>query len=85
MSFKRRDFLRVAALGTTSLLTGSTRVSAHDKIDCDESFGVLVDTVVCIGCRKCEWACQKAHLDEKAVMSDYDDIKVFKKHRRPDS
>jgi len=71
MSFKRRDFLRVAALGTTSLLTGSSQVSAHEKFDCDESFGVLVDTVVCIGCRKCEWACQKAHLDEK-------------KHRRPD-
>ena len=84
MSFKRRDFLRVAALGTTSLLTGSTPVSAHEKFDSDESYGVLVDTVVCIGCRKCEWACQKENLDKKAVMSDYDDIEVFKKHRRPD-
>ncbi|MDH4158550.1 MAG: 4Fe-4S dicluster domain-containing protein [candidate division Zixibacteria bacterium] len=84
MSFNRRGFLRAAALGTTTLIAGKSLAREGDAADCDQALSVLVDTVVCIGCRKCEWACRKAHFDPDAVMTDFDDVSVFKKHRRPD-
>jgi Fe-S-cluster-containing dehydrogenase component len=45
--------------------------------------GVLVDTTVCIGCRRCEYACKKAHDIPAGNENDYDDRKVFEKLRRP--
>jgi len=47
--------------------------------------GVLVDTTVCIGCRRCEYACKEAHNLPAGNIEEYDDRNVFKKMRRPDS
>ena len=58
MNSSRRKFLGLTALGSATLLTGNAHAS-QDASDCDEFFGVLVDTVVCVGCRKCEWACNQ--------------------------
>jgi Fe-S-cluster-containing dehydrogenase component len=82
---KRRDFFKVLA-GTPALLASSHAQESHDApvIDCDESFAVLVDTTACIGCRKCEWACNRVnHLTDKPL-SAYEDKSVFSRHRRPD-
>ena len=40
--------------------------------------GVLVDTTVCIGCRKCEWVCKTAHNLETPSIEFYDDRSVFR-------
>jgi formate dehydrogenase iron-sulfur subunit len=83
MSLSRRKFLGVTALSSATLLAGNTHAN-EDKINCDESYGVLVDTVVCIGCRKCEWACNQEHGLSDKDLASFEDKSVFKEHRRPD-
>lgn len=84
MSLDRRKFLGITALSSATLLTGSTHAHQIENRT-DEVYGVLVDTVVCIGCRKCEWACNQEHgLSDKDLKS-YEDKSVFQEHRRPNS
>jgi len=70
MSFKRRDFLKVAA-GTAGLaLLGPGRKSAEASATANpndpEFFGMLIDTTMCVGCRACEQACNDQNkLSEK--------------------
>ena len=45
--------------------------------------GVLVDTTVCIGCRRCEWACKTAHGFHAGDIENYSDQSVFSEMRRP--
>ena len=47
--------------------------------------GVLVDTTLCIGCRKCEWACNKANRLPVQPLASFEDKSVFVERRRPTS
>lgn len=60
--FNRRMFLKTCAASATALTcpTGQAYSSSSDIPSADR-LGVLVDTTACLGCRKCEWACSKAH------------------------
>jgi Fe-S-cluster-containing dehydrogenase component len=40
--------------------------------------------VVCIGCRRCEWACNNHNSLPNQSLSTFDDRSVFQKRRRPD-
>ena len=85
MGLDRREFFKIAAAGSTLLLSG--KASATDEpqaIDCTQTYGVLVDTVVCIGCRKCEWACNTEHKLTDLPLNQYEDKSVFQTHRRPE-
>lgn len=57
--------------------------SGRDK-DSTDAVGVLVDTTLCIGCRKCEEACNRRNrlLRPERPFSDRD---VFRAFRRPDA
>lgn len=84
----RRDFLKVAAAvgGTAAGLTALTpkeAKAAASKTLSEDRMGVLVDTTVCIGCRRCEWACKKAHDIDPGDIETYSDESVFEKMRRP--
>jgi len=73
MGISRRNFLgRLAAITGTAIFGSSTTAHALNTTNernwelwakkskapiPEEPFGVLVDTTVCIGCRRCEWAC----------------------------
>jgi Fe-S-cluster-containing dehydrogenase component len=46
---------------------------------------VLVDTTLCIGCRRCEWACARQNELPHGDLEAYDDTGVFAKIRRPDA
>ena len=82
----RRDFLKTAALvGTTVAGLSSKTKAAPSNILSEDRMGVLVDTTVCIGCRKCEWACRTAHDLETPSIETYDNRAVFDEKRRPDS
>ncbi|SYZ74411.1 Protein DVU_0535 [Candidatus Zixiibacteriota bacterium] len=84
MSLNRRNFIKLAAAGTLTLTAGEAIASdKKTKIDTDNAFGVLVDTVVCIGCRKCEWACNDANTLSNKPLSAFEDKSIFKEHRRP--
>ncbi|RJP35813.1 MAG: 4Fe-4S dicluster domain-containing protein [Phycisphaerales bacterium] len=87
MSVNRRDFLRIAgaagvAGATSTVAAGSapaTRVS-------DDWMGMLTDLTLCVGCRKCEWACKDANqLPGQQPIDAYDDKSVFERRRRTDA
>ena len=82
----RRDFLKTSALvGSGIAGLSSSKVKAAPKnVLSEDRMGVLVDTTVCIGCRKCEWACKTAHNLETESLETYEDRSVFKEMRRPD-
>lgn len=80
----RRDFLKTSALiGTATLGVSDSTKAAPEYHLSEDRMGVLVDTTVCIGCRKCEWACKTAHNLPTASIETYDDRTVFSEKRRP--
>ncbi len=84
MSFTRRDLFKMAAVGAAASVGGNLQASDDAyPIDCSQTYGVLVDTVVCIGCRKCEWACNNEHKLSNTDLKTFEDKSVFKQHRRP--
>ncbi len=84
MKIDRRDFLKIASAGSVSLLPIDTNAESQaDLSDFDNSLGVLVDTAICIGCRKCEWGCSKANGLPLKELIEYEDKSVFDRHRRP--
>jgi formate dehydrogenase iron-sulfur subunit len=85
MDIKRRDFFKLAGAGSAVLLAGSAQASSEAaQPGANEAFGVLIDTVACIGCRKCEWACNNVNSLPTQPLTAFDDKSVFARHRRPD-
>ncbi len=88
MSQNRREFLKtVAAIGTSagalSTLSPKKLNAKSNETLSEDRMGVLVDATVCIGCRKCEWACRGAHNIENGDIHDYENKEVFDTKRRP--
>lgn len=85
MGLKRRDFFKMAAVGSAAMVGGKALASGgKETSDFSAMNGVLVDTVVCIGCRKCEWACNNEHKLSNRSLAEFEDKSVFAKHRRPE-
>jgi len=82
---KRRNFLITAgaASATVAGLSKARASTTAPAADLDNEWSVLVDTVVCIGCRKCEWACNQEHKLSDQDLKAYEDKSVFGEHRRP--
>lgn len=74
---------RFLLLSSLTFLLSSKESFAEGKILSDEHWACLVDTTLCIGCRKCEEACNKANKLMKPEFS-FEDKEAFKKHRRPE-
>jgi formate dehydrogenase iron-sulfur subunit len=86
-SQSRRNFFKTATLIGTAVagITPKQIKAAPKNILSEDRMGVLVDTTVCVGCRKCEWACKTAHNLPTGPMESYDDQNVFKRMRRPNA
>jgi len=86
MGISRRKFLgwMSAAIGT-STLTGNKIYAASNKHfkGYPDSYGVLHDTTKCIGCRKCEKACNKVN-SLPSPDKPFDDLSVLDSIRRTD-
>jgi formate dehydrogenase iron-sulfur subunit len=82
----RRNFLKTTAVIGTAVagLVPKQTKAAPKNILSEDRMGVLIDTTVCVGCRKCEWACKTAHNLASQPIESYDDKNVFKQMRRPD-
>ena len=87
MTLDRREFLKVvsaagatATTGLGDIARGSDGASALSN---DDAFAILVDIPHCIGCRKCEFACQRAAGFDVPPIETFDDKSVFDTHRRP--
>lgn len=88
MKQSRRDFLKTSViLGASVAGVASTKTtlgSSDDTLSKDR-MGVLVDTVACIGCRKCEIACKEAKNLPIESIDNYNDPSNFTKNRRPNT
>jgi Fe-S-cluster-containing dehydrogenase component len=88
MSQNRRDFLKtIAAIGASSAaissVTPKKTVAQKSEALSESRMGVLVDSTVCVGCRKCEWACKEAHNFEAGDFESYQNDETFDEMRRP--
>ena len=80
----RRKFLGIlgAAAGAT-VAAGSKTAEAKPSEPPQDPYGCLVDVSLCIGCRKCEMACNQVNgLPEPD--QPFDDLTLFNNNRRPD-
>ena len=85
----RRDFLKITgtAAGTAAATMAGVQPvlgsSAGPHLDPDR-VGVLTDLTICIGCRRCEWACAEQNGLPHGPLQECDDKSVFAALRRPD-
>jgi len=81
--FDRRDFLKLglaAAAGTAVPLQAAGREDQH--LISPDYVGVLVDTTLCIGCRKCEEACNRRN-NLPRTAQPFSDREALRAFRRP--
>jgi Fe-S-cluster-containing dehydrogenase component len=81
----RREFLKVGGTAAVALAgVQGAMASTGPQINADRK-GVLCDFTLCIGCRRCEWACAKANDLPHGELASYDDTSPFAERRRPDA
>ncbi len=82
MGISRRNFFKiVTAAGAT--VTAARPAQAWQSHAPSAPYGCLVDLTRCIGCRKCEQACNEVNHLPKPDRS-FEDLTVLDKKRRPD-
>lgn len=79
----RRRFLQVAGAGALGAAAAGPAQAAGSGPAAVDGMGVLVDTTECIGCRKCEWACNRSNGLTDLPLEHYEDTSVFAARRRP--
>jgi len=84
MGIDRRGFLKhLAGIGSAAVVGKTTKAIAQEHFTgYPDRFGVLVDLTVCIGCRKCEWACKEVNKLPNKPIAEYEDKSVFEEKRR---
>ncbi|MBT8380636.1 MAG: 4Fe-4S dicluster domain-containing protein [Ignavibacteria bacterium] len=81
----RRNFLKtlgIAGAACTGIPSQKLISKTQPQLS-EDRMGVLVDTTVCIGCRRCEWVCKKTHDIPAGEIESYSEESVFSKMRRP--
>jgi len=87
LELNRRNFLKFTTAASTAGIAGAAKTvnaSSHKPIS-PNWYGVLVDTTICIGCRKCEWVCNDVNNLPNQPLEKFEDKSVFKEQRRPDA
>ena len=85
MSISRREFLKSTyAVGAAVSGMASPAEAAVPRVS-SEWYGMLTDLSLCVGCRQCEWACNKAHGLPNQPLSAFEDKSVFENLRRTDA
>ncbi len=84
MKLNRRDFFRVAGVAAATPLLPRAVEAAGSGESSGDAYGCLVDLTRCIGCRKCEQACNTIQ-QLPAPERSFDDVLVLEKRRRMDS
>ena len=82
MSISRRKFLGwIGAAGSSTAISKSAHAAKKHFKGYPESYGVLHDTVLCIGCRSCEEGCNIVNELPKPE-KPFNDLTVLDKKRR---
>jgi len=84
MDLSRRGFFKVMGASGAALAAGNKSAAASVvELKQADDYGCLVDTTLCVGCRKCEEACNERHSLPKPEES-YAEMTVLEKERRMD-
>jgi formate dehydrogenase iron-sulfur subunit len=83
MNLSRRGFFKIVGATGTGLAASRAPAAAWQSRAPADAFGCLVDLTRCIGCRKCEQACQAVNGLPEPEQS-FDDLTVLDRKRRPD-
>jgi len=79
----RRDFVKIGgSMVAMSLLGTQPANAAHSFTGYPDRYGMLSDLTRCIGCRRCEGACNKAN-NLPAPKTSFEETSVFEEKRRP--
>lgn len=83
MSISRRKFLTwMGGAGASAVVGSKAQASTHKHFEgYPDSYGVLHDMTLCIGCRSCEEACNKVN-DLPAPETSFKDLTVLEQKRR---
>lgn len=75
-------FAATAGASTSTLAMGASQAQEEKTESSSEYVGVLVDTTLCIGCRKCEEACNRRNNLPRTAQS-FSDREALRTYRRP--
>ena len=78
----RRVFLKEAMGAAAACLMCQGANASNEGKESPDGIGMLVDTTECIGCRKCEWACNRENSLTDTPLEAYEDKDVFEQPRR---
>lgn len=82
MYMNRRAFFKAAGVGAMAQIGAASTPASEPSPSSSQGVGMLVDTTECIGCRKCEWACDQAnHLTQKTI-AEFEKTDVLAQERR---
>ncbi|SMC96234.1 Fe-S-cluster-containing dehydrogenase component [Desulfocicer vacuolatum DSM 3385] len=82
MNINRRGFFKVMGAAGATAMTPAAGARAWESAAPPDAFGCLVDLTRCIGCRKCEEACNRVN-GLPAPEISFDDPTVLDTRRRP--
>ena len=80
MGINRREFLKTIGIATATASTPGL-LKAKPSPSKKEFYSVLFDATLCIGCRKCEWACNNQNNLPNKSFASFDDKSVFDENR----
>jgi len=83
MDLTRRGFFNIVGAAGTLLSASVGKAHAWESKAPPDPYGCLVDLTRCVGCRKCEAACNEAN-SLPAPDMPFDDPATFETKRRPD-
>lgn len=86
MATSRRDFLKLlGVLGATGTMCPKPLQAGMGSGPSPQWWGMLTDLTLCIGCRKCEFACKDANGLPNQAIESFEDKSVFEQKRRTDT
>jgi formate hydrogenlyase subunit 6/NADH:ubiquinone oxidoreductase subunit I len=81
MKMSRRDFVKIGgSIVATSLMGNTAAAGTHSFTGYPDRYGMLSDLTRCIGCRRCEAACNKAN-NLGTPKTSFEDTSVFEEKR----
>lgn len=83
MELNRRNFFKILGIAGASVVSASGKARAWESKAPKDPLGCLVDLTRCVGCRKCEQACNAAN-DLPPPDKPFGDLTILDKKRRPD-
>lgn len=84
MGQNRREFIKLAGTAGVAVVAGarSARAATGPHVS-ENTMGVLVDIPLCVGCRRCEFACQDTAGFHPPPINTFEDKSVMQEPRRP--